>query len=194
MLPARDTGDPAAQVAGALSRGELGTSDLTARQLGQFLGKTSSVLYRRYGSLDGFLHEVAQQGFLTLAERLGKTAEAGDLAEVAAEFVAFGLDRPALYYVMFEHPYDWESLRRAGALAGQLPGLALWDRIVSRLADAGSSAPTTDARLLYAGLHGLVSLAAAGRANLGALALSDRDIALSLARTLARRLHPEGHP
>ncbi len=186
-----DPGDPPARVAAALAGGDLGIADLTARQLGEFVGKTSSVLYRRYGSLDGFLHEVAQAGFLALAGRLESVADAGGLADVAAAFVDFGLTKPALYYVMFEHRFDWDALRSAGTLSGPMPGLELWGRIISRLEATGSTAPATDARLLYAGLHGLVSLASGGRANLGELATSDYDIAIASARALAERLIPD---
>lgn len=180
----------AERVAAALGGGELGIGDLTARQIGSFLGKTSSLLYRRFGSLDGFLHEVAQAGFRALVRRLEAAAGRGEIADLAAAFVAFGLESPALYYVMFEHRYDWEELRHAGALSDEAAGLAIWRRVVDELSRAGSAAPATDARLLYAGLHGLVSLASGGRANVGEMATSDRDIALASARALARKICP----
>ena len=190
MLRDDDSPRLAALAAGALARGELGIGDLTARRLGAFLGRTTSVLYHHFGSLDGFLYAVAGQGFRDLGAVLGEALAAGEVTDVAAAFVAFGLDRPALYHVMFERRHDWDALRRAGALEGQKPGLELWDHIVSALAAAGSPAPEGDARILYAGLHGLVSLAATGRANVGDLETSDREVALASARELARRLCP----
>ncbi len=69
-----------------------------------------------------------------------------------------------------------------------MPGLVQWETMVAWFANLGSDDPDGDARLLYAGLHGLVSLASTGRANIGDLNTSDRDMAISLARRLARRL------
>lgn len=91
----------------ALARGEIATDRLTARHLGEHLGKTSSVLYHHWGSLDGFLFAVSQAGFARLAETLGgRLQQPAELADLAEAFVRFGLDHPALYHVMFERPYD----------------------------------------------------------------------------------------
>lgn len=59
-----------------------------------------------------------------------------------------------------------------------MPGLSMWRSIA---ADIGPD----HARLFYAGLHGLVSLAKSGRANIGNAEKSDREVALAAARTLA---------
>jgi AcrR family transcriptional regulator len=179
------------KVCRALSRGRLKLDQLTARGLGGFLGKTTSVVYHHFGSLDGFLFAVGQGGFAELANRLrGVLAEGGRLEELAEAFVGFGLDTPALYTLMFERRYDWAALRKRGALDAQGPGLATWSELVAFLAGAGSPDPEGDARLLMAGLHGLVALAATGRANVGAMSRSDRDIAVASARSLARRICP----
>jgi AcrR family transcriptional regulator len=188
MSPAEDL--PAA-VCAALARGKLGTADLTARQLGTFLGKTTSVLYHHWGSLDGFLFAVSQVGFRRLGERLMGGLERGEgLAGIAAEFVAFGLDHPALYDLMLERRYDWQALRAGGAFTREVPGVELWTAMTAYLAGAGSRDPDGDARILYAGLHGLVSLALSGRANVGMLTQSDRELAIASAKKLVARLIP----
>ena len=43
---------------------------------------------------------------------------------------------------------------------------------------------------MFAGLHGLVHLASTGRANVGAMSVSDRDTAIEAARVLAQRFMP----
>jgi hypothetical protein len=55
---------------------------------------------------------------------------------------------------------------------------------VVRLRAAGSDQPDVDARVLYAGLHGLASLAISGRANVDDLARTDRESAGLAARRL----------
>jgi AcrR family transcriptional regulator len=179
------------RVCRALARGRLKLDQLTARGLGTFLGKTTSVVYHHHGSLDGFLFAVSQSGFAELGARLREvTGDGGGLEQLAEAFVRFGLESPALYNVMFERRYDWAALRRAGVFDKTPPGMALWTELVAFLRSAGSSDPDGDARLIMAGLHGTVSLAASGRANVGALTKSDREIALASARSLVRRLCP----
>ena len=150
------------------------------------------MLYHHWGSLDGFLHAVAQAGFVKLSQVLREALSSdGRLPQLAEAFVRFGLDHPVLYHVMFERSYDWDALRALGALPQEMPGLSLWGGLVAFLAGAGSEEPSFDARILYAGLHGLVSLANSGRANVGAQETSDREMALAAARKLAERLAPQ---
>jgi AcrR family transcriptional regulator len=177
------------RVCRALARGRLSLDALTARDLSKFVGKTTSLLYHHWGSLDGFLYAVSQAGFEELGQRFRKVIDdGGDLPNLAEAFVTFGLESPALYALMFERHYDWAALKKSGAFAS--PGTAheLWQSLVAALKSAGSDDPDMDARLLYSGLHGLVSLAVSGRANFGALAKTDREIALLAARRLALRL------
>lgn len=171
----------------AIAEGEIVESDLTARFLSGFLGKTTSVLYHHFGSLDGFLYQVAQAGFQQLHERLAKVqGSGGNLQDLAESFVTFGVAQPTLYSLMFERAFDWERLRaQSDAVA---PSLALWRGLVQGLEQSGVPQPQVSTRLLYAGLHGLVSLAKSGRANVGALDVSDRQMAISMARELASRL------
>lgn len=174
--------DPAEQIVEALLSGELAAAGLTARDLGAFLGKTTGHIYHRWGSLDGLLFAVSQAGFARLGADLGAVFErTGSLAEVAAAFVDFGLAHPDLYTVMFERRFDWEELRARGALTGDTPGLGLWRVLAEQLG-------AEDARLLFAGLHGLVSLAASGRANIGVTSKSDRQVARASARRLVQTL------
>jgi AcrR family transcriptional regulator len=175
--------DPAEAILAALYAGELGEGDLTARQLGAFLGKTTGHVYHHWGSLDGLLFAVSQAAFARLARDLGAvSSRGGDLEDVAAAFVDFGLAHPALYQVMFERRYDWAALRAQGRLTPDAqPGLGMWGALAAAIG-------ADEARLLFAGLHGLVSLAASGRANIGALTRTDREVARASARLLARKL------
>src|SRR5262245_58792825 len=116
--------DAVDRVRDALIAGRLSSADLTTRRLGALFGKTTSVVYHHYGSLDGFLFQVAQAGMAQLAERLAAVgAGGGDLADLGVAFVRFGTGAPALYELLFERRFDWAALRRAGALGAELPGL-----------------------------------------------------------------------
>lgn len=176
----------------ALAAGRLEPADLSTRRLAALAGKTTSLVYHRYGSLDGLLYQVAQSGMGLLGARLLEAEVAGaDLAELAATFVRFGLDAPGLYGLMFQRQFDWRVLRAGGALGDGQPGLKLFHLLGERLRAAGAKSPRRDARMLFAGLHGLVSLALTGRANVGDLETTDEAAAIDAARELARRLCPD---
>jgi hypothetical protein len=125
------------------------------------------------------------------ARLLEAEVRGADLADLAATFVRFGLGAPGLYALMFERRFDWQALRAAGALGEEQPGLTLFHLLGERLRAAGSRSPKRDARMLFAGLHGLVSLALSGRANVGELEITDQAAAIDAARELARRLCPD---
>ena len=168
----------------ALRSGELGHDDLTARKLGSFLGKTTSVLYHHWGSLDGFLHAVVSSAMVDLAQRVDPLGPIEGLAET---YITFALESPVLYELMFSRPVDWQNLRQTEDL-GSSPGLLLFRALASRLELAGSDAPMDDARILYAGLHGLASLAITGRANVDEIETSDGEVALRAARRLVHHI------
>ncbi len=183
--------DPVERVRDALLRGRMSLDDLTTRRVGAMFGKTTSLLYHHYGSLDGFLFAVSQSGMRLLGEHLGAAAAAGaDLSGLADAFVAFGLRSPALYALMFERKFDWAALRRAGALHPELPGLSMFAVLGEYLRAAGSEKPVRDARMLFAALHGLVSLAHSGRANIGDTKTTDHAAAREAAREITRRICP----
>jgi AcrR family transcriptional regulator len=185
--------DPVIQVRDALREGRLPAEQLTARGIGEHLGKTTSVVYHHYGSLDLFLFEVGQAGLAVLAERMDAVRQSGgELADLAATFVRFGLETPGLYALMFERSYDWAEIRRRHK-HGDTPGHLMWRSLVELLRAEGSPHPLTDARILFGGLHGLVSLALSGRANIGTLEISDEAAAIEAARSLARRLGRRTH-
>lgn len=175
----------------ALAEGELSHGDLTARALGEFLGKTSSVVYHHWSSLDGLLFAVAESGFELLRRRMTEQTGDDSLEVLAETFVEFGLDCPDLYALMFERHYDWGQLRRTGDFDGDRPSRSIWDVFALKLEDRAVDRPDREARILLAGLHGLVSLASTGRFDVGNLDAAGREFALASARRLVRRATPD---
>jgi AcrR family transcriptional regulator len=183
------------EVLDALDRGRLSRANLTARGLGALLGHTTGHLYHHFGSLDGLLFAVVQRGYQRLGERLlAAFAERRCLGDLAEAFVDFCVARPALYGLMFEHPFDWKALRDQGALRPDMPGLSLWGQFVDGFAQLGAKDAATSTRILMAGLHGLVSFVLSGRANIGATEKTDREVAVASARRLAKLIRSELAP
>jgi AcrR family transcriptional regulator len=167
--------DAVERIRRAIEDGTLAAEDLTARRICAELGKTTSVLYHHWGSLDAFLYDVAQSGFLELAAHLRAVGSLDDAAEV---WVRFAVERPVLYQLMFHRAWDPAALEARDRSVSV--GVRIWQVGVERLRALGASDPETDARLLYAGLHGLASLTLSDRTD-----LAD---AVGAARRLVQRL------
>jgi len=150
----------------ALLRGELTSEDLGARSLSRWLGQSTIGLYHHFGSLDGFLIRVDGAGWRHLLARLERVQrDGGSLEDLGLAYVSFATAHPALYEVMAVRSFDRARLRAEGRLRAEQPLLGGFHRLLAR---AGSADPEQDAVLLLAALHGLVSLAASGRLDLGA--------------------------
>lgn len=171
----------------ALLRNELTFDQLTARHLGGLVGRTTGHLYHHFGSLDGLLFQVSQAGFQQLAARvLGAFQKTLSFEDMAVAFVSFGLAQPTLYALMFEYRFDWAQLRQREQLPAVMPAKVLFDSFQSFLRQQGVDDPAEALRLVIGGLHGQVSLALSGRANIGAMERTDSDVACSAARKLVQ--------
>ena len=169
------------QVRRALEKGALSPDALSSRGIAALLGQSTSVVYHRWGSLDGLLFTVAVSGFEELAAKLEELlAEKRGAKKVAEAYVSFALDRPALYSLMTERAFDAEALR-AGGITAKRPSAA---RITKALATTLGHRPgksddegeADDVRLFHAALHGLSVMA------------GEREALLRAARRLVKRL------
>jgi AcrR family transcriptional regulator len=177
------TVDLVLQVRRALEKGALPAEALSSRGIAALLGQSTSVVYHRWGSLDGLLFAVATSGFDDLATKLETLlTEKKGAKKIAEAYVSFALDRAALYALMTERPFDADALR-AGGITAKRPSPT---RVVKALAAALGHSPKSakgedpdgadDVRLFHAALHGLAVLP------------GDREAALRAARRLVKRL------
>lgn len=167
--------DPVVRVRDALASGRLRETDLTARGLGRFLGKTSSVLYRRWGSLEGFLYAVSLSAMAVLNDELLAALQKEDgLRAVAKAYVGMAVERPALFHLALTRRFDWKALRKARAL-NEKESFRAFLPFVEVLQRRGSPRPLVDARLFHAAVHGIALLTSVGRMNAGNLGQTDAD-------------------
>jgi hypothetical protein len=149
----------------ALLGGELEREDLSARRLTAFLGQSTIMLYHWFGSLDGFLIRVDGAGWRHLLGELSRhSAKKEGIASVMVAYVDFAFRHPTLYWLMTERPFDRARLRSEGRL--RLEGV-LVEAFGALLAANGVRDPAADTIPIFASLHGLASLAASGRLDLG---------------------------
>jgi AcrR family transcriptional regulator len=138
---------------------EKGPGAVRVRDVAAAADLSTMGVYTHFGSKLGLLEELYLHGFRRLEERL-EAVPAGrgrdELLAFALAYRAFALDNEALYGLMFERatpdfvPSD----------ASRLAGLSTFEMLAARIADwrPDFEAPASDAHLVWAAMHGLVSI------------------------------------
>ena len=142
-----------------------GWDAVTTRRLSTEIEYSQPVLYKHFSSMDGIVAAVAVQGFGELADALssarsGATDGRGALARVAHAFIGFAHDNPALFDAMFTRATtvrfaDPETPAELNAAFAELR--AAVDLV------AGTRDADTLTEVLWAALHGLITLDRGGR-------------------------------
>ena len=139
---------------------ERGPGAVRVRDVAAAAGQSTMGVYTHFGSKRGLLEQLYLHGFGRLAERLGSVPSEGrgrsELVEFALAYRGFALDCEALYGLMFERatpdfvPSD----------ASRLAGLSTFEMLAARIAEwrPDSADPARDAHLVWAAMHGLVSI------------------------------------
>jgi AcrR family transcriptional regulator len=175
-----------------------GYEAVTMRSVADALGVSAMTPYRYLTGKDALFGLVRAEAFRRFADRLeAELARAGRdpmerLRRLKQAYVAFALDEPDAYRIMFE-------LRQPdpagdGELAAQSKrSFAALHRTVAEAVAAGAleGDPLTLAHLLWASTHGLVSLHLAGKLSMGrsvtALAAIDHELSALRPPAPARR-------
>jgi AcrR family transcriptional regulator len=139
---------------------ERGPGAVRVREVAAAAEQSTMGVYTHFGSKQGLLEELYLHGFRRLADRLDNVPSDGhdrpELLAFALAYRAFALDSEALYGLMFERatpdfiPSD----------ASRLAGLSTFEMLAARVAiwRPHSTAPAADAHLVWATMHGLVSI------------------------------------
>jgi AcrR family transcriptional regulator len=142
-----------------------GWDAVTTRRLSAEIEYSQPVLYKHFSGMEDIVTSVALQGFGELAGALSaaRGAAAGSrdaLARVAHAFIGFARDNPALFDAMFTRPTTLPFAAEdtpAELNAGFAELRAAVDLV------AGTRDPDTLAEVVWASLHGLVTLDRSGR-------------------------------
>ena len=168
-----------------------GAQALTLREIARRAGVSHGAPRRYFPTHLELLSAIARRGFGELAERV--TAAVGDgtagpraqLTELAGTYLAFALENPGMYELMFRH-----DLLESGHLGLRDTSLPLFGRLVELV---GRVRPDMDARLvagaLWANLHGIAQLWGWGSLQ---LATGSADFAPLLRSALDAHLGQEG--
>ena len=139
---------------------ERGAGALRVRDVAAAAEQSTMGVYTHFGSKQGLLEQLYLYGFRRLEDRLSGVPSSGrdrqELLQFALGYRAFALDNEALYGLMFERaapdfvPTD----------ASRLAGLATFEMLAGRVADWRPDFldPAADAHLVWATMHGLVTI------------------------------------
>jgi AcrR family transcriptional regulator len=139
---------------------ERGPGALRIRDLAAAAEQSTMGVYTHFGSKQGLLEQLYLHGFRRLEERLSCVRSEGqggnELLAFTLAYRAFALDNEALYGLMFERaapdfvPSD----------ASRLAGLATFEMLATRVAEWRPDFidPAADAHLVWAAMHGLVTI------------------------------------
>jgi AcrR family transcriptional regulator len=167
-----------------------GLQALTLREIARRAGVSHGAPRRYFPTHLELLSAIARRGFADLAGRVratlgqGPAAPRAQVAALARTYVAFALDSPGMYELMFRH-----DLLESGHLELRETSLPLF----SLFADlVGKVRPEADARqvagALWANLHGIAQL---WRWRSLQLAVGDEDFGQLLDTVLVAHLGPE---
>lgn len=124
-----------------------GVEAFSLRAVAREVGVSPSALYRHFADKDALVAAVAADGFARLAARFAAVPGPDPLTGLGAEYVAFAVENPTVFRLMF----------RAGGAAA---GAAAWEALVDAVGRAGvPPAARRDAALLcWSAVHGFANL------------------------------------
>jgi AcrR family transcriptional regulator len=139
---------------------QRGPGALRIRDVADAAEQSTMGVYTHFGSKQGLLEQLYLHGFRRLEDRLIGVGFDGDgrheLLAFALAYRSFAIDNEALYGLMFERatpdfvPSD----------SSRLAGLSTFEMLATRVADwrPDLTDPAADAHLLWATMHGLVTI------------------------------------
>jgi AcrR family transcriptional regulator len=137
-----------------------GPGALRVRDLSEAVGKSTMGVYTHFGSKQGLLEQLYLHGFSRLEDRLRTVGSTGEgrqeLLAFALAYREFALENEALYGLMFERatpdfvPSD----------DSRMAGLTTFELLAERIAGWQPELPdpAADAHLVWAAMHGLISI------------------------------------
>ena len=139
---------------------ERGPGALRIRDVSEAVGKSTMGVYTHFGSKQGLLEQLYLHGFSRLEDRLKAVASTGDgrqeLLAFALAYRGFALDNEALYGLMFERGTPDFIPSDDSRMAGLMTFEMLTERIAGWQPDLAE--PASDAHLVWAAMHGLVTI------------------------------------
>jgi len=146
---------------------ERGYDGLSMRGVAERIGYTATTIYLYFKDKDDLLFALLDEGYADLSRRLAEAAAAEHdplrrLTAIGRAYIAFGLERPLLYQVMFMRRADFLAARLKQRHETRINAFDVLQQAVTDALDAGALKPgdvMIYALSMWALVHGVVSLA-----------------------------------
>ncbi len=177
-----------------------GFAELSMRKIADMIEYSPATIYLHFASRDDIALQLVREGFVDLLRYLEPAAAIDDplerLRTIGRRYIAFGLERPESYRLVFMEDPKFSSEVIGPNLVGPddlgKRAFDLLEATVRELVERGTfrtADPHQAAEVLWAGVHGVVSLQLSCAGNAGAYFFQDVDAVTELLlETLARGL------
>lgn len=147
---------------------QTGLSSLSAREIARRIGYSPGTLYNVFRDLDDLILTIEQRLLDNLARRLADVSPNADavqhLCDLAAAYLAFTQEQPRLWNLLFEHHMPTGATIPPAFHARMEALLTVVEAALLPILPSGDPARRhRAARVLWAGIHGITSLAAADK-------------------------------
>jgi len=171
----------------------FGLEAVTLRGCAKLVGVSPSSAFRHYTDKRALLTAFATRALEQLSRAMGEARERASAEEdaddafaaVGLAYVAFALDRPALFRAMWREETIYAADERYVAAAGRL-GEYLAGGFASTLSDADPTGLSAQELLAWSSVHGLAELFVDGPVGRGA----SREEKMGMAQGMIRALGP----
>ena len=146
---------------------EQGYEHFSLRKVAERIGYSPTTIYLYFRDKDDLLFTVVDEGFVRFGQQLAAAAESQEdpwerIIALGRAYVAFGLQNPMYYQLMFMQRADFLTHPPAGESQPRIASFQVLQQAVQQAIDAGVLRPG-DAEnysdVLWALVHGMVSLA-----------------------------------
>ena len=145
---------------------EHGYHNFSLRQVAEKIGYSPGTIYLYFQDKDAILFTIMEEGVARFALMLAEAAAAPDarerLTRIGEAYIRFGVQNPAHYQLMFMQRPDYLARVPQGTPQPILEIFDLWRKVVEDAMQAGVlrlGDPTSTGDILWALLHGVVSIA-----------------------------------
>ena len=147
---------------------KTGLSGLSAREIARQIGYSPGTLYNVFADLDDLILTIESRLLDRLANRLAEVPPNDDpvqhLCDLAAVYLSFTQEKPRLWNLLFEHhmPHDWKV---PAAFQARMEALltCVEQAIEPLIPNDDTGRAQRAARVLWASVHGITSLATADK-------------------------------
>ena len=146
---------------------EQGYERFSLRKVAERIGYSPTTIYLYFRDKDDLLFTVVDEGFVRFGQQLAAAAESQEdpwerLIALGRAYVAFGLQHPVYYQLMFMQRTDFLTHRSVGESQPRIASFRVLQQVVQQAIDAGVLRPGDVegySDVLWAVVHGMVSLA-----------------------------------